>query len=681
MVADSTPANGDSDLIVEAFYPVYRLLFGDSSDFIDDIETKLTEARIADTVEHYVSRALGVGVLVGGVLWLLGTLFGYSLFRLGIVDPEMLSIGVPVSTGETAALLRGLVVPVTVGLLGLIFGTIGFGLGFGGLVGLPYMQAGERKRNINILLPDAISFMYALSVGGMNQLEILRAMAEAEDTYDEIAREFQSIVNETEYFGTDYRNAIRKQSIETPSEPLSQFLTDMLSIINSGGDMESFLKDKKDAHMRTAKQQQEMTLETLELFGEMYMTLSLFPLLLVIILVIMGMLGEADQTLLYGTIYALIPLIGMAFLVLVSTVKQDEPGDGYLHSKNSSQRLQTATDGGLAHLGLIEGFVGRFRVFDRIKRNERSYRLREILRAPHLFFRDYPLFTLALTVPAALVVVGVAVGTGRAPLSMQAWIDRPIWSTVIWVYLPVYLVGIPLAVFYEWNIYSRNAVTGKLSQNLRKLSSANDTGQTLLDSIKTVSETSSGKLADEFEIMYAKVNYGVSLRDAFIEFNNKYHLPRLARTVKLITEAQEASSEITDVLRTAAQASENTDDIERERISRTRMQVAIILMTYLTLLAVMAILQTQFIDVMAGLTDQAANGNGNGGPDGVDGGPDFGGGVDASLLSLLFFHAVTIQAILAGFIAGYIRTAKILSGMKFVLILLTVALGVWVVVG
>ena len=284
---------------------------------------------------------------------------------------------------------------------------------------------------------------------------------------------------------------------------------------------------------------------------------------------------------------------------------------------------------------------------------------------------------MALTVPAALLVVGVAVGTGRAPLSVQAWIDRPVWSTFIWAYVPIYLVCIPLAIFYEWNVYTRNAITGKLSTNLRKLSSANDTGQTLLDSIMTVADTSSGKLADEFEVMYAKVNYGVSLREAFVEFNNKYHLPRLARTIKLITEAQEASSEITDVLRTAAQASENTDDIERERISRTRMQVAIILMTYLTLLGVMAILQTQFIDVMAGLTDQAS-GSGGGA---ASGGQEFGGGVNPDLLSLLFFHAVSIQAVLAGLIAGYIRTAKITSGVKFVVILQTIALAVWVVVG
>jgi len=99
--------------------------------------------------------------------------------------------------------------------------------------------------------------------------------------------------------------------------------------------------------------------------------------------------------------------------------------------------------------------------------------------------------------------------------------------------------------------------------------------------------------------------------------------------VKLISEAQEASSEITDVLTTAAQASENQDDIERNRISQTRMQVAIIVMTYVTLLGVMAILQTQFIDVMGDLSSQADGGGASGG-----GGAGFGGGggVDPDVL-------------------------------------------------
>jgi flagellar protein FlaJ len=665
-----------TDSLGDAFYPLYQWLFDEDGDFVADLETKLEQARLSDTVELYLSRALAVGVLVGIFLWLLGMAVGWGLFALNIVSAETLSLGVPVPDEQTGELLQTLTKPIAVVVSGLVFGSIGFGVGFGTLVGIPYSRASAREREINMLLSDSISFMYALSVGGLNQLEILEAMAKAEDTYGEVAREFQAIVQETEYFGTDYRNAIQNQAMVTPSDELSQFLTDMLSIVNSGGDMQQFLDDKKEKHMRTAKQQQEMTLETLELFGEMYMTLSLFPLLLIIILVIMSMLGNARQILLFGTVYALIPLTGAGFLVLISTVKKDEPGDGFLEPTGASARLQESHKEGLIHLGLVESYVGEFGVFDRIKNREGTFKTKELLKAPHFFFRDNPLYTLALTVPMALVLVVLAGLGGAAPTTWEGMVARPVWGTFIWFYVPTYVVAIPLAFFHTWNVRSRNAVTNKLSDNLRKLSSANDTGQTLLESIRTVADTSTGKLADEFQVMYAKVNYGMSLRDALVEFNNKYHLPRLARTVKLITKAQEASSQITDVLTTAAQASENQDDIERERKSRTRMQVAIILMTYMTLLAVMAILKTQFLDVMAGLTDQASGGGG-----GASGGPSFGGGIDTNLLSLLFFHAVTLQAVLSGFISGYIRTASILSGVPFVVVLQTVALAVWVVVG
>jgi flagellar protein FlaJ len=663
--------------LADAFYPLYRRLFDEEGDFVDNVETKLTQARMSDTVEMYLSRALAIGVLSGALLWATGTALGWALFEFGILTPEMLSTRATIPNEQVVELLNAIRVPAAIAVSGLVFGTVGFGLGFGTFVALPYSRASARERQINMLLTDSVSFMYALSVGGLNQLEILEAMAGAEDTYGEVSKEFRSIVQETEYFGTDYRNAIRDQAIVTPSDELSQFLTDMLSIVNSGGNMEQFLSDKKDKHMRTAKQQQEMTLETLELFGEMYMTLSLFPLLLIIILVIMSMLGNAKIQLLFGTVYALIPMTGVGFLVLVSTVKQDEPGDGYLRpGDGGTTRLEETTRSGLRHLGLVESYVGEFDLFDRIKRNEGTHQTVELLKAPHHFFRNHPLFTLLLTVPAAGALLAAAILTGAAPTTWSGMESEPVWGTFLYYYVPSYVVLVPLAVFYEWNVRSRAAITGKLSETLRKLSSANDTGQTLLESMETVSDTSSGKLAEEFEVIYAKVNYGMSLREALIEFNNKYHIPRLARTVKLISKAQEASSQITDVLTTAAQASENQDDIERERKSRTRMQVAIILMTYVTLLGVMAILKTQFLDVMAGLASQTGGGGGGGAS-----GADFGGNIDTNQLSLLFFHAVTIQALLSGLISGYIRTADLRSGVKFVVILQTLALAVWMVVG
>jgi len=663
---------GGTDRVADAFYPVYDAVFGDDSDFAADVDQKLAQARISDTAELYLSKALALGLLIGGVLWALGVFLGYVLFATGVIGD--VSIGLPLQNEALIDLIAAAKVPALVFITGLVLGSVGFLAGFGTMVMIPYSKASGRKREINMLLPDAVSFMYALSVGGLNQLEILEAMARADDTYGEVSQEFRTIVQETEYFDTDYRTAIRNQALETPSDELSQFLTDMLSIVNSGGDMTDFLYDKKEKHMRTAQQEQERSLETLELFGEMYMTLSLFPLLLIIILVIMSMLGQADQMLLYGTVYALIPLTGGGFLVMISTVKQDEPGDGYLDPDEGTS--ESAGDTGLLGLGLVNRFVGDYSVFTRVRRREGTYEVGQILRAPHIFLRDHPLFTLALTVPLALVLVVGAAATGTAPTSWPGMVEQPVWSTFVYAYVPIYVVGLPLAVFRQWNLRSRRRVIANLSDNLRKLSSANDTGLTLLESIRTVADTTSGKLGEEFEIMYAKVEYGMSLREALVEFNNKYHIPRLARTVKLISKAQEASSQITAVLTTAAQASETQDDVERERKSRTRMQVVIILMTYFTLLAVMAILKTQFLDVMAGLSSQSSSGGGGGA-----GAASLSSGIDTNLLSLLFFHAVTIQAVLSGFISGYIRDADVLSGVKFVVILSTVALATWMVVG
>ena len=694
---------GSTSTLGDAFYPLYRRVFDEDGDFVASVEDKLGQARMADNVEMYISRALAVGVIAGLMLWLLGMLLSYltltQVLQLTAEDISILGLQLPEGVASATDALK---IPALAFVSGIFFGTVGFATGFGSLLSIPYFRANSRQREINVLLADSIAFMYALSVGGLNQLEILQAMAQADDTYGEVSREFQVIVLETEYFDTDYRTAIRNQALQTPSEELSQFLTDMLSIVDSGGDMTSFLEDQKDKHIRTAKQEQKKVLDTLELFGEMYMTLSLFPLLLIIILVIMSMMSPGSRMdMMLGTVYGLIPLTGLGFLVLTSTVTQDSIGDGYLRPDTGDGQTYAEADEGILNLGLVENYTGTYSVFGRIKNREGTYRVMEVLKAPHVFFRDNPLMVLGLTVPMTLVFYATVVFFHLAPLNVaefvapagtgvpdkigfiqpgtrgRTWELPAIVGTFMWLYVPIYLNLLPLSFFHEWNLRTRRSVIGNLSENLRKLSSANDTGMTLLESIKVVADTSSGRMADELEAMHAKVNYGTSLKNTLREFNNRYHIPRLARTVKLIGEAQEASSQIQDVLSTAAQASENQDDIDRERKSRTRMQMVIIIMTYLTLLGVMALLKVKFLTVMGDLASQTAGG-------GAESAGDAPGGdlssVNVDVLSVLFFHAVVLQALLSSLIAGYIREVSLMASLKFAVTLPTIALIVWYVV-
>ena len=672
-----------ADALVDAFYPLTRRLFDEDEQFVIDVERKLAEARMDETVELYLSKALAFGVLSGLVLWLLGIAVGLFLSTTGVfeVSPNVDSLAavaptvyvpIPVDVPwETlVAIATAAKTPALILVSGVVFGSIGFATVFGAFVALPYSRAGRRRREIDMVLPDAVSFMYALSVGGMSQLEIIEAVAHAEDTYGEVSREFRTILQETRYFDTDYRSAIQRRASRTPSTELSQFLTDMLSIIDSGGNMKDFLDDKKDLHFRTAKEQQQRNLDTLELFSEMYITLSLFPLLLLIVLVITALMGGTQDLLFYLTVYVLIPFLGATFLLLVATIKQDEVGDGYLQVGDEGPRFDAGSESGPFDLGFVREFTGTYYLFDRIKRREGTFRVKQFLRRPDLFFRENPLYTLAITVPLSLVIVLLAVFSGVAPRSWAGALDQPVWSTFVYVYLPVFLVGVPLALFWELNVRSRRAILDGLSGNLRKLASANATGLTLLESVKVVSETTPGKLGEEFGVMYDKSTYGMHLNESLVVFNNKYRIPRLARTVKLVSKAHEISGEISSVLSTAARATEAQEDIERERISHARIQVAIIVLTFLTLLGVMAVMKVQFIDVMAELAQEADGGAGAG--------HGFGGSIDVDQLSLLFFHAVTLQAILSGLVCGYIRSASLASGVKYVVALSAITLGVWV---
>ena len=47
---------------------------------------------------------------------------------------------------------------------------------------------------------------------------------------------------------------------------------------------------------------------------------------------------------------------------------------------------------------------------------------------------------------------------------------------------------------------------------------------------------------------------------------------------------------------------------------------------------------------------------------------------------MLFFHAVTVQAIISAVVAGYIRNVDLVSGAKYAVALVTTALVVWIFV-
>jgi flagellar protein FlaJ len=674
------------DLLADLFKPVYDRIFGEESGLIEQLRLDLKRARMQTPAEVYMSRVMGVGLLIGISVSVATVLVGYALVATGVFE-----LGPILLTDVPRNIVTDFVISnkelLIVIMLSPVLGFLGCLTAILPAIFYPKLQKSGRQREIERLMPDLISYMFALSVGGLNQIEIIEKVAEADDTYGEISQEFRSIMLETRYLESDYRSAIKNQIEVTPSPEFAQFLSDMLSILDSGGDMQSFLKDKEHKHIRLAKQHQKRGLETLELLGEIYMTVSLFPILLIILLVIMSMMGDNTTPRLFGVVYGLIPMTGVAFLVLLSTVKQDEVGDGELDHPKGSATYSTTT---LTSFPIVSRYAGKSQLLSKAKRKEQTFQTITILKKPHVFFREHPNYTLFVTVPAIIAVLVASFQSGAVPTDYETFKNNYLLGTAVYLYLPMYVIFLPLAAFSLWKKSQVGSVTGKLSDTLRKLSSANDAGQPLLKSIDTVTDSSSGKLTTELTMIRSKVLYGARMKEALIEFNNKYKIPRLSRIIKLISDAQETSEDITEVLTTAASTSENQDDIRREQKSKVRMQLVIIIVTYVILLGVMALLKSQFIEVMGELANQASSAGagsgaapaGAGAGSGADsgGGGQFGTNVDVGLLSMMFFHAVTFQAIISGFLGGYMRSGDLKSGIKYVIPLSTLALIVWVFV-
>ena len=128
----------------DAFFPLYRWLFSEDGEFVRSVEKKLSQARMSDNVELFLSRALALATIVGLALWLIGVFAGYAFVQV-FVGPDAALIGIPIPSNlqPVVDLIKA---PALVLVIGLVFGSIGFGVGFGSLDSIPYFRANSRDR-------------------------------------------------------------------------------------------------------------------------------------------------------------------------------------------------------------------------------------------------------------------------------------------------------------------------------------------------------------------------------------------------------------------------------------------------------------------------------------------------------------------------------------------------------
>jgi len=658
-------------VLSQVFHPVYSYLFAGRGHFVSRLELRLAQAKLSTPVEIYLSNALALGAVLGALVGgALGTLALAVLGRPGL--PPALA---PPETGWGEVVGTGLSVlghTLFVGSWLALFAALGVLTGLMVAIYYPSLYIYRRRRETNLVLPDVVGFMYSLSVGGMDTLDIFGAVAASEGTYGEAAVEFQQLTHQTEYFNVDYQTAVKDVARTTPSDDLSKFLIDMLSVINSGGDLTDFLETEKHHQIETRRRNQRDLLNTLEVFGEVYISLTVLPLILIVVLVIMALLGDAQLLLLLVTVYVVLPALNAVYFLAVSMTVPDDVGTGRLDPGDGAVAAVART-GSVRNLGVVDAHASAHPgepLFHRIRTAELRHRLSQLLADPLAFFRESPQYTLAVTAPLAGLSLGVLLVQGVAEPSKTAMQQRTLAQAFVWFGVPFLMTGVPLAVFYEWRARTISSVTDTLTSDLRKLANANATGQPLLEAIRITGEDNDSRLGREFTRMYKRVTFGSSLGTVLVEFNNRYRIPRLARSVTLIQRAQETSDQITDVLTTAADLSEIQDDLGREKRTRTRMQVVIIGISFVVFVAVLLMLEEFFIETIVDVMGESED------TEVVDI-----GSLEPAVLSMLYLHAALIQGCCAGLICGYVQTGNAYTGLKYSIGFVVFTFLAWTTVG
>src|SRR6056297_3054785 len=120
-----------SGALGDAFYPAFQWLFDEEGEFVDSVEDKLAQARMADNVEMFLARALAVGIIAGVALWIVGSLLGFLAVNIIFAGNEAPTfIGISIENARLLRLIDALKLPFIILVTGVVFGAIGFAVGF-----------------------------------------------------------------------------------------------------------------------------------------------------------------------------------------------------------------------------------------------------------------------------------------------------------------------------------------------------------------------------------------------------------------------------------------------------------------------------------------------------------------------------------------------------------------------
>ena len=615
------------------------------------LQADMVSARTGMTLDQYLWRSLKMALLAGILFALLGyvvsTYFSLQVLtgRAGISNVFNIHLPDFFSTLNTADYLQALIIIVSF--------CIGTFIGYALLLRLPAIEKNNRKIKINLTLHNAVAYMYAMRRGGAQLMTIFRSLSDRANIYGEIALEFRQIVRDADFFGYDVVSAIRHLSETTPSEKLKDFLEDLLSVIESGGDMAEFLSMRVRLYQEEARFEQRQFLNVLSIVAESYVTLFVAgPLFLIIIMVVMGMMGGSAVLQLALVTYIVMPIGSVVFILVIDLISiKGEKTERYVRTK----WLHTFSD------VIIVRKAGEESLFEQLKKYDQLRNLVYNLKHPLESFVSNVNHTLYITVPVACIYTIIVLMSAPRYTNIETYINVVDDHIVI----AILIILIPYAIFYE--IWSRKVlgIQALIPEFLERMAGINQVGLTIAQAIAIMVNTNLGLLSYEIRRIKRDMEWGANFTEALMRFEERVSTPSIARTVTLITKASEMSGQIGEVLSIASSDAKMTEVLKKERLAEMFIYTAIVYLSFFVFLFVVGVLTTQFLPVLANITTKGLPATGA--LSGI-------GSIPVITFNRLLYHACLVQAVFSGLIAGQMGESSLAAGVKHSCVLLIIAL-------
>jgi len=193
----------------------------------------------------------------------------------------------------------------------------------------PLYRKNQLKTQIENSLLYTLSYMAALSAGGIPIEKIMERVSEVEESeaLKMIASKFMADVR---IFGLDVSSALRDVARRSPSELMEKLLEGLRNVIQTSGDLRSLLTYEVGRMLERRREKLKRMMGTLVYLGELYVSmLVVAPILFILILTVLSViggnpLGVPPQVQLNILIFIGIPVMAAGFAIILDVIMGGE---------------------------------------------------------------------------------------------------------------------------------------------------------------------------------------------------------------------------------------------------------------------------------------------------------------------------------------------------------------------